>query len=567
MPAELKEAIKEAKKNNFALIGNELSDDDVCRIWENVSSFIEKQMLLNKGVNIPGLGSFTFSQKNLEIGHNKTLHIQRPVFMISEKFAQVHQLQSTKHHVTGQIPVVPLNFASVANESPFNRDVTESCVKEVIQALSRSVASKRNVEFTFQGIGKLQIRDCKVKFRFYKEFLNVMDGSGQLVNALMDRPGTVDSVMSDRPPTRAHSVNTMLFPKMSSQGSNNDMMPPIKEEGDDDNKDEKPMIDSRERDIGKEMNTFDPDHREEDEKIRSKHGSRMSIPLATATGISFNDDLVPAALMTPNRGRRSLSPLGFNTPRPPKLDRARTMDDVALKRPSPLPKVPSPPTEPRAVSADSGCGHVNAGQELCYLCHQRERRNIPVSFTEERKRRENEEDKLLQEYNHMKDTEHLLKENEKHLAKRHELQKMAAFNLGVSDAVKAKKGSRETQFFPSYVFQRRPLTPPRFIKQEKYFNALKEQVDFKDEKEKKQKADNDFLERLEQVQLAEDLALQRDEYVNGKIDQVNQYKTALDAQVMYLNNISLIKVCYRYNGHSLFYVVIRQLKYSRYMYI
>jgi hypothetical protein len=58
----------------------------------------------------------------------------------------------------------------------------------------------------------------------------------------------------------------------------------------------------------------------------------------------------------------------------------------------------------------SGCGHPQAGQELCYLCHQRARRNIPVSFTEERRRREEEEDRLLMQYQAMKDAEDILKE-------------------------------------------------------------------------------------------------------------------------------------------------------------
>lgn len=58
----------------------------------------------------------------------------------------------------------------------------------------------------------------------------------------------------------------------------------------------------------------------------------------------------------------------------------------------------------------TACGHSNAGQELCYLCHQRARRNIPVSFAEERKRREEEEDRLLQQYQYMKDAENVLNE-------------------------------------------------------------------------------------------------------------------------------------------------------------
>lgn len=88
------------------------------------------------------------------------------------------------NYVVGQIPVVQLNFAALSNETPFNRDTVESCVKEVLQALSRSVHAKRNVEFHFAGIGRLSIRESKVKMKFFKEFLRCMDGSGSLVHAL-----------------------------------------------------------------------------------------------------------------------------------------------------------------------------------------------------------------------------------------------------------------------------------------------------------------------------------------------------------------------------------------------
>ena len=87
-------------------------------------------------------------------------------------------------------------------------------------------------------------------------------------------------------------------------------------------------------------------------------------------------------------------------PTPPRLaplNRSRSSDDMLGPE-----KRPSPP--------GSACGHLSAGQELCYLCHQRARRNIPVSFTEERKRREEEEDRLLQQYQTMKDAEDILKE-------------------------------------------------------------------------------------------------------------------------------------------------------------
>ena len=75
--------------------------------------------------------------------------------------------------------------------------------------------------------------------------------------------------------------------------------------------------------------------------------------------------------------------------------------------------VPSPPPAPKQKTPsppNTGCGHRNAGQELCYLCHQRSKRNIPVSFTEERKKRELEEDRLLQQYQQLKDVEAIFQE-------------------------------------------------------------------------------------------------------------------------------------------------------------
>lgn len=59
--------------------------------------------LFPQGVCVPGLGIFTFSQKKLDVGNNKYIQIQRPVFILSEKFAMTHALNYTKHHTTGKL--------------------------------------------------------------------------------------------------------------------------------------------------------------------------------------------------------------------------------------------------------------------------------------------------------------------------------------------------------------------------------------------------------------------------------------------------------------------------------
>ena len=43
--------------------------------------------------------------------------------------------------------------------------------------------------------------------------------------------------------------------------------------------------------------------------------------------------------------------------------------------------------------------------DFCYLCFQREKRNVPIYYTEERKKEDQEEDHLLQMYTMLKDSE------------------------------------------------------------------------------------------------------------------------------------------------------------------
>jgi len=67
-------------------------------------------MTNSKGVNIPNLGTFSFTQKKIDIGNNKIILVQRPVFVIAERFAQTHALNYTKYPVAGIIFALYLNL-------------------------------------------------------------------------------------------------------------------------------------------------------------------------------------------------------------------------------------------------------------------------------------------------------------------------------------------------------------------------------------------------------------------------------------------------------------------------
>lgn len=557
--------VSEARKNRFSAIPK-LAEEDIVNVWDNVSKFIERQMALQKGVCVPGLGTFTYSQKKLDVGNNKYIQIQRPVFVLSEKFAMTHGLNYTKHHTTGQIPIVQLNFAALSNETPFNRDTVESCVKEVLQALSRSVQAKRNVEFHFAGIGRLSIRESKVKMKFYKEFLRSMDGSGNLVHALSNRPGTADSVLSEPVSPRLHTSNTLVLPRIS-PGEGGSPKSPAKEgmptitEQDEENdtgvaaredaiipdkeKTEEQIIENPKGEAGS-IPVVEPLMGEQQDlpldeealpkspsRLATANGPRTPFQTAKATGVIYS---VPERTLTPPPP----APRSAFKATPPKGIRGSTVSkngktptqDVSRREQSPGEQNLDSLQPPVSASRLLRCSHSDkAGQELCYLCHQRSQKNIPVYFAEERRQRELEQDRLLQQYQQQKDTEAISKEQAKNFENRRYNQKVAAFNLGVSEAIKGKLAARSSEFCRSYLFQNRPLTPPRYIKQDEYSKDLGGQVMSKYNKLAKLKKEQEFLERLEQVQLAEDLAMQREQYLREKKEGSEAYRKALDTQV------------------------------------
>ncbi|XP_010596516.1 coiled-coil domain-containing protein 81 [Loxodonta africana] len=472
-----------------------LTQEEVSIIWGDVAEFVQRQLTLRKGVQIPGLGIFTFTRQKLEVGNNKFVLIQRPVFIMAEKLVQLHGLKQNKVHTPGDIPVIPLNFVMISLEGPFNRDTVEGCVKETLLFLSRSISTKQNVEFTFKGIGVLVIRNSKVKMKFYKDFLCAMDGSGTLVKALANRPGTVDSVLSSREDVGKRPCSVLVFPRIDLKETENkpSMQTTVEENGE-----------NRER----KYKVKDQSDKEDIREILSpkRHRDRQAISPAKVTSVSLLDKLERNGSGGRNVTPESLTSSGF-----------LKADNEMKSKPSPAP----------AACQD----HNKAGQEMCYVCLQRAQRNSPVYYSEERKRREIEDEQLIQQYQLLKEQEAVFRQQMKSLATREQNQKNAAYNLGVAEAIRNHKNEKP-EFYKSCIFDKRPLSPEiNALKQEEYSQSLLKQIDNRREKEIKQRQNRELMDRLEQVQLTEELAAQRAQYLKDKMEETQCYKRALDAQI------------------------------------
>uniref|UniRef100_A0A8C6BWN5 Coiled-coil domain containing 81 n=1 Tax=Monodon monoceros TaxID=40151 RepID=A0A8C6BWN5_MONMO len=117
------------------------------------------------------------------------------------------------------------------------------------------------------------------------------------------------------------------------------------------------------------------------------------------------------------------------------------------------------------------------------------------------------------------------------LASREQNQKNAAYNLGVAEAIRIHKNEKP-EFHKSFLFDKRPLSPEiNAFKQEEYSQSLLKQMGHRREKDIKQRQNREMMDRLEQVQLTEELAAQRAKYIKDKMEETQCYKRALDAQI------------------------------------
>ncbi|XP_070765490.1 coiled-coil domain-containing protein 81-like [Enoplosus armatus] len=470
--------VSEADRRTLPTLSR-LSQNDINSIWADVSSYIERQMTLQKGVHLAGLGTFTFSQQKLDIG-NKFTMIQRPIFLLAGKLVQSLGLKQVRPLAAAtHLPVVQLNFAAVSQETPFSRDVVEGCVRETLVLLFRALASEQNVSLTLQGVGVLSFKNNKVRMKFNRDFINAMDGSGRLLLAFNNRPGSSVSLLSGGLSRlqRAQTANPITLPTVCSRQ-------PDDKAGDKDLWCLSPA----------------PDQRNAGEVPQQRESkSHQTLQPAKMKAVSLSEELNPEPPME-----------------------ATDKPTTSVSPPEAAPKLEEP-------GVDASCsGHTRAGQELCYLCMQRAQRNVPVYLREQQQAEEKAQEKLLLLKEQQRDKQYMDQEQAKLNEQREHAKQVATFNLRRSEK---KEKTYCPLFPPSFIFPTRPLTPVRRIQQHRYMNELQSQIESQRQREARDQHNRLLMEHLDQVQLVQEIALQKAQQLQQKHERTKHYKRALDTQV------------------------------------
>eukprot|EP00043_Microstomoeca_roanoka_P009441 m.89572 g.89572 ORF g.89572 m.89572 type:complete len:727 (-) comp14585_c2_seq3:187-2367(-) len=185
-----------------------LSDEDVANIWFGISQFIAKAISSGKGVNVPGLGVFALS----------VIDDRTPIFQLSQQFIQAHNLKADPKPASSNCTIISLNFSDVAQATSHNRQNVESCFHEIMAALSHQIRdpSPRGLALIVFGVGKLSIRDGKVRFAFFNKFLenpHTVDLT-DVNQRLSSRPATVGIVEHLEKITRESQTSRSATPRL-----------------------------------------------------------------------------------------------------------------------------------------------------------------------------------------------------------------------------------------------------------------------------------------------------------------------------------------------------------------
>lgn len=112
--------------------------------------------------------------------------------------------------VTGNIPIVPLNFTAISREGSYSRDMIELCIKEVLLAMSRCLFSKRSVQLDFYAVGRLVIKSSSAKMAFFQDFIKKLDFNEELESIFRFPTFQSVSVMTNPFPSRLNTSSDHL---------------------------------------------------------------------------------------------------------------------------------------------------------------------------------------------------------------------------------------------------------------------------------------------------------------------------------------------------------------------
>ncbi|KAL3318146.1 Coiled-coil domain-containing protein 81 [Cichlidogyrus casuarinus] len=400
-----------------------------------------------------------------------------------------------------------MNLSLISLELLMSRDMVETCIRNLISTLQRAISCNKKIELTFTSVGTLYISDAKIKFRFFKSFIALLNDSDKLMIQMKNRPGTSDSIMTDcsirsnGPSSRvAHSSSSADLQPILEENNNqseNNRLPGIQDQSEECSTNEEKFTHSIHsvESVSKDTQMDDGSQTDNEQKIATKSLANLaSVQPKFESFESFSVDSRLSSKATPRSSNH------------------RDKETIIANQNS---------------------------QFLCHACHDRDHRNqtnatqICKEIEEKRKQDAEKEQTLLKQYRELHYAHTQLKEQENAKAKNQECKEIKEFNTNMAENARTIKQQKDENSYESFILKHRSKTPVKTTKQVELSEWLNEQIALRKQREKARKDAAAESELKERTGLAEELAKDRDRYWKERADAREKYKRALSAQIRY----------------------------------
>ncbi|XP_056360189.1 coiled-coil domain-containing protein 81-like isoform X3 [Oenanthe melanoleuca] len=190
----------------------QLSIKEVVAIWDFVSAYILGQMKLEKGVLVPGLGTFAVVHEQIH-GKEELYEVRRPVFQLDMDMSCLQELLFPTVMIPGDIEIMPLDYWWLSQTNSLPPDVVRGCVEETILLYSFQLRDRQRPAFAFENIGILSCQDNVLCMQFHCSCIAGLESQDTWVALLLTQRLNVLGSGVNNGVATVQGVQAHMFPR------------------------------------------------------------------------------------------------------------------------------------------------------------------------------------------------------------------------------------------------------------------------------------------------------------------------------------------------------------------
>ncbi|XP_071659078.1 uncharacterized protein [Patagioenas fasciata] len=159
---------------------------ELAKIWASTSYHLSLQLALHQAVRIPGIGTFAVVRKQVALSEQDLVIVERPVFRPDKAVVQDYELRYGCKDFPGHQDFEQLPYAEIASENAVSEGTVQLYMERTTHLFHAYLENRKNVAIIWRDVGMLIAEGKEIKKRFYLHFLERLNGTGKMLQALLE---------------------------------------------------------------------------------------------------------------------------------------------------------------------------------------------------------------------------------------------------------------------------------------------------------------------------------------------------------------------------------------------